>query len=70
MKRAAARAAIEHVPAGAIVGVGTGSTVNHFIDALGEIRSRVAGAVSSSKASTERLQRLGIDQPGSRERQP
>ncbi len=61
MKRAAARAAIEHVPAGAIVGVGTGSTVNHFIDALGEIRSRVAGAVSSSKASTERLQRLGIE---------
>ena len=60
MKRAAARAAIEYVPDGAIVGVGTGSTVNHFIDALGEIRSRVAGAVSSSKASTERLQRLGV----------
>jgi ribose 5-phosphate isomerase A len=61
MKRAAARAALEHVGSGAIVGVGTGSTVNCFIDALGEIRPRVAGAVSSSKASTERLQRLGIE---------
>jgi ribose 5-phosphate isomerase A len=61
MKRAAARAAVEYVPAGAIVGVGTGSTVNWFIDALGEIRQRVGGAVSSSKASTERLQRLDIE---------
>jgi ribose 5-phosphate isomerase A len=61
MKRAAARAAIEYVADGAIVGVGTGSTVNWFIDALGEITGRIAGAVSSSKASTERLQRLGIE---------
>jgi ribose 5-phosphate isomerase A len=61
MKRAAARAALDHVPAGSIVGVGTGSTVNWFIDALAEIRPRIAGAVSSSKASSERLQRLGVE---------
>src|SRR5688572_22972849 len=59
MKQAAARAAVEHVPAGAIVGVGTGSTVNWFIDALAA-RGRIRGAVSSSKASTQRLQRLGV----------
>ena len=60
MKQAAARAAIEHVPPGAVVGVGTGSTVNFFIEALGEIKDRFEGAVSSSRASTERLRRLGI----------
>ena len=46
--------------AGEIVGVGTGSTVNKFIEALGTIKDQVAGAVSSSVASTERLQALGI----------
>lgn len=61
MKQAAAQAAVAYVPAGAIVGVGTGSTVNWFIDALGGIKGRIAGAVSSSKASTGRLQRLGIE---------
>ncbi|MCC7547034.1 MAG: ribose-5-phosphate isomerase RpiA [Burkholderiales bacterium] len=60
MKRAAALAALAYVPEGAIVGVGTGSTVNFFIDALEAIRGRVAGAVSSSRASTERMARLGI----------
>jgi ribose 5-phosphate isomerase A len=60
MKRAAALAALAYVPEGAIVGVGTGSTVNHFIDALEPLRVRIAGAVSSSRASTERLARLGI----------
>jgi ribose 5-phosphate isomerase A len=60
MKRSAARAALEYVPEGSVVGVGTGSTVNWFIEALGEIRSRIAGAVSSSRASTARLQRVGI----------
>jgi ribose 5-phosphate isomerase A len=60
MKRAAARAAVAHVPPGAVVGVGTGSTVNFFIDALGEDPARVTAAVSSSHASTSRLQRLGI----------
>ncbi len=60
MKRAAALAALAYVPEGAVVGVGTGSTVNHFIDALESLRGRIAGAVSSSKASTERLARLGI----------
>jgi ribose 5-phosphate isomerase A len=61
MKQAAAQAAIAYVPDRVIVGVGTGSTVNYFIDELGRIRHRIAGAVSSSHASTERLRRLGID---------
>jgi ribose 5-phosphate isomerase A len=60
MKQAAAEAAIEHVPPGAVVGVGTGSTVNFFIDALGRIKGRIEGAVASSRASAERLHRLGI----------
>lgn len=61
LKRAAAEAALAHVPAGAIVGVGTGSTVNFFIDALGRAKSRYDGAVSSSKASEARLKALGIE---------
>jgi len=60
MKRAAAQAALAEIPEGAIVGVGTGSTVNFFIDALASLRGRIAGAVSSSKASTGRLAGLGI----------
>ncbi len=60
MKRAAALAALAYVPDGAIVGVGTGSTVNFFIDGLGDRRGRIAGAVSSSRASAERLVRVGI----------
>jgi len=61
LKRAAAEAALTHVPPGSIVGVGTGSTVNFFIDALGRAKGRYHGAVSSSKASAERLAKLGID---------
>jgi ribose 5-phosphate isomerase A len=60
LKQAAARAAIEQVPADSIVGVGTGSTVNFFIAELARIRSRVRGAVSSSEASTQRLREAGI----------
>ncbi|MBY6188151.1 ribose-5-phosphate isomerase RpiA [Marinobacter hydrocarbonoclasticus] len=61
MKKAAALAALDYVERDSIVGVGTGSTVNHFIDALGTIRDQIRGAVSSSEASTERLKALGIE---------
>lgn len=60
-KRAAAQAALEYVKPGNIIGVGTGSTVNHFIDALASMKDDIEGAVSSSDASTERLQALGIE---------
>ncbi|MEI8634095.1 ribose-5-phosphate isomerase RpiA [Vibrio sp. PP-XX7] len=60
MKKEAAWAALQYVTKGSIVGVGTGSTVNHFIDALGSIKDDIQGAVSSSKASTEKLKALGI----------
>jgi ribose 5-phosphate isomerase A len=60
MKQAAARAAIAHVPEDCVVGVGTGSTVSFFIDELAGIKGRIEGAVSSSRASTERLKQLGI----------
>lgn len=58
--QAAADYVAEHAPQGSIVGVGTGSTANLFIDALGLIASRFAGAVASSEASRERLERHGI----------
>ena len=61
MKKAAGWAALKYVERGSIVGVGTGSTVNHFIDALGSIKDDIKGAVSSSVASTERLKELGIE---------
>lgn len=60
-KRLAAQAAIKFVDDGSIVGVGTGSTVMHFIDELGKIRERIKAAVSSSERSTEALKALGID---------
>ncbi len=60
LKRQAALAALEYVEDGSIVGVGTGSTVNFFIDGLGQIKHRIEGAVSSSEASTARLKALGI----------
>ncbi len=60
MKRLAAQAALDYLPEGGIIGVGTGSTVNHFIDALAPIKGRFEGAVSSSEASTERLKAIGI----------
>jgi len=58
-KAAVAEAAIAYVTDG-IIGVGTGSTVNHFIAALARVQARIDGAVSSSEASTERLKALGI----------
>ena len=54
------QAALAYVPAGGVVGVGTGSTVNCFIDALATMKDRIAGAVSSSERSTERLRAHGI----------
>lgn len=60
-KKAAALAAIEYITNDAIVGVGTGSTVNFFIDALALHKNRIRGAVSSSDASTERLKSHGIE---------
>lgn len=61
MKKAAAIKALEYIEADTIVGVGTGSTVNHFIDALATIKDKIVGAVSSSEASTERLKSYGIE---------
>ena len=60
LKAQVGRAALAHVVKGEIVGVGTGSTVNKFIDALATIKGDIRGAVSSSVASTERLHALGI----------
>ena len=60
LKEQVGRAALDYVVRGAIVGVGTGSTVNKFIEALATIRLDIKGAVSSSLASTERLRALGI----------
>lgn len=60
LKKQAAEAALQYVEDDMIVGVGTGSTVNFFIDALAGIRQRIEGAVSSSLASEERLKKHGI----------
>jgi ribose 5-phosphate isomerase A len=60
MKKAAARAALEYVEAGTVVGVGTGSTANHFIDLLATIKGKLEGTVASSVASAERLKKHGI----------
>ena len=60
LKAMVGRAALAYVEPGQIVGVGTGSTVNHFIDALAGIKDRIPGAVSSSEASTTRLLEHGI----------
>ena len=60
LKRAAARAALSHVVDGTVIGIGSGSTVNLFIDELGVVRDRIAGAVSSSEASSARLAAHGI----------
>jgi len=60
LKALVGRAALDHVADGTVVGVGTGSTVNHFIDALATTAARIAGAVSSSEKSTERLRAHGI----------
>ena len=60
LKKQVGLAALRYVQPGSIVGVGTGSTVNQFIQALASMKGSIAGAVSSSVASTERLQALGI----------
>ena len=64
LKQAVARAArdyvADHVPAGAIIGVGTGSTANFFIDELAGIKGRLKGAVASSEATRQRLEKRGI----------
>lgn len=60
LKKAAALAALAEIEEGSIVGVGTGSTVNHFIDGLAGMRDRIRGAVSSSEASSRRLADHGI----------
>ncbi|MFA9420893.1 MAG: ribose-5-phosphate isomerase RpiA [Gammaproteobacteria bacterium] len=60
-KKISAEAALEYVKSGSVIGVGTGSTVNHFIDLLAEkMPGQIEAAVSSSEASTERLQKWGI----------
>ena len=61
MKQAVAQAAIEYVEAGTIVGVGTGSTANFFIDELAKIKHKIEGTVASSEASAERLKGHGIE---------
>jgi ribose 5-phosphate isomerase A len=60
LKQAVARAAIEYVPAGGIIGVGTGSTANYFIDELAKVKGRIDGAVASSEATAQRLRGHGI----------
>jgi len=59
-KKAVALAALEHVEQGTVIGVGTGSTANHFIDALAQKRVQIEGAVASSEASAQRLSARGI----------
>jgi len=61
MKQAVAQAAIEYIEAGTIVGVGTGSTANFFIDELAKIKNKIEGTVASSEASAERLRGHGIE---------
>ena len=60
-KQLAAEAALAYITEDTVIGVGTGSTVNHFIDAMAARKLRIRGAVSSSEASTERLKRHGIE---------
>jgi ribose 5-phosphate isomerase A len=59
-KKAVALAALEYVESGWVVGVGTGSTANHFIDGLARIKGKLDGAVASSNATAERLKKHGI----------
>ena len=61
LKALVGQAAVAYVEPGTVIGVGTGSTVNCFIDALGRMPVRIKGAVSSSQQSTARLQALGIE---------
>ncbi len=59
-KKLAAEAAIDYIQIGDVIGVGTGSTANYFIDALANIKGKIDGAVASSEASAERLKSHGI----------
>ena len=61
LKALVGQAAVDYVVEGSVVGVGTGSTVNYFIDELAKIKHKIEGAVSSSEASTERLKAHGIE---------
>lgn len=61
MKKQVADAALEYVEAGMIVGIGTGSTANHFIDGLAKMKGKIDGTVASSEASAERLRGHGIE---------
>ncbi|MGH8551210.1 MAG: ribose-5-phosphate isomerase A, partial [Methylococcales bacterium] len=60
LKFRAAAAALDYLDDQKIIGIGTGSTVNYFIDFLNDFKSRLDGAVSSSEASTARLRKIGI----------
>jgi ribose 5-phosphate isomerase A len=60
LKQQVARAALDYVESGTVIGVGTGSTANHFIDALAEIKGKIDGTVASSEASAVRLKSHGI----------
>ncbi len=60
LKRQAAEAALEYVESGTVIGVGTGSTADRFIDALARIKAKIDGAVASSESSAERLKSYGI----------
>ena len=59
-KKVAAKAALEYVQPGTIIGIGTGSTANHFIDMLADIKHKIDGTVASSEASANRLRQHGI----------
>ncbi len=61
MKKAVAEAALEYVEAGTVIGIGTGTTANYFIDALAAIKHRINGTVASSVASARRLESHGIE---------
>jgi ribose 5-phosphate isomerase A len=60
MKKMAAQAALDYVETGTVIGIGTGSTTNHFIDGLAAIKHRIDGTVASSEASAKRLKAHGI----------
>jgi ribose 5-phosphate isomerase A len=60
MKKMAAQAALEYVETGTVIGIGTGSTANHFIDGLAAIKHKIDGTVASSEASAKRLEAHGI----------
>jgi len=60
LKKMVAKAALDYVETGTVIGIGTGSTANHFIDFLSDIKNKIEGTVASSVASTERLKGHGI----------